>query len=115
MTRSRKPFWLPLLGLGFALAGADKLLGLSGYRRLFGHWGWSPEAMRLVGAAEFAGGVLVASSAGRRLGGLTLTAASTAVLTAEIERAETERALPRLALLIAAVVASLPAPHLSRP
>jgi hypothetical protein len=63
--------------------------------------------MQLVGACEFAGGVLVASKLGRRLGGLALTAASTAVLTAEVERSETERALPRLALLAAAVLAAL--------
>ena len=105
--RSRHAAWFPLLGLGFVLAGADKLLGQSGYRRLFGEWGWSPEAMRLVGACEFVGGVLVASKLGRRVGGLALTAASTAVLTAEMERAETSRAVPRLVLLAAAVLAAV--------
>ncbi len=110
--RRHHAFWFPLVGLGFTLAGADKLLGQSGYRRLFGEWGWSPEAMRLVGACEFLGGVLIASRLGRRLGGLTLTAASTAVLTAEVERAETARAVPRLAMLAGAVLAALPSPRL---
>jgi hypothetical protein len=109
--RRPKPFWFPLLGLGFALAGADKLLGQPGYRRLFGHWGWSPDAMKLVGALEVAGGVLIASTWGRRLGGLALTTASTAVLTAEMERAETKRAVPRLALLAAAILAAMPTPR----
>src|SRR6185312_2692228 len=106
----KRAFWFPLLGLGFAVAGADKLLGQKGYRRLFRAWGWSVESMRLIGAAEFAGGVLVASPIARRLGGLLLTAASTAVLTAELERREDDRAVPRLALLFAAAVASLPPP-----
>jgi hypothetical protein len=100
-----------VLGLGFALAGADKLLGQSGYRKLFGHWGWSSDAMKLVGAAEVAGGVLVASTWGRRLGGLALTAASTAVLTAEVERSETKLAVPRLLLLGAALLAAMPTPR----
>jgi hypothetical protein len=108
--RRSRPFWFPLLGLGFALAGADKLLGQPGYRRLFRRWGWSQDAMRVVGACEVAGGVLIASSWGRRLGGLALTAASTAVLTAEMERAESSRALPRILLLATAIMAALPAP-----
>jgi hypothetical protein len=109
--RPRSRVWFPLLGLGFAVAGADKLLGHSGYGRLFGRWGWSMESMRLIGACEFAGGVLIASKAGRRLGGLALTAASTAMLTAEVERADTVQAASRLALLAAAVLASLTTPR----
>jgi len=109
--RRSKPFWFPLLGLGFALAGADKLLGQPGYRRLFGQWGWSSDAMRLIGACELAGGVLVASPWTRRLGGLALTAASTAVLTAEFERSENGHAAPRLAMLVGAILAALPGPR----
>jgi hypothetical protein len=101
-------FWFPLVGLGFAVAGADKLLGQAGYRRLFRQWGWSDDSMRLIGAAEFAGGVLVSSTIARRLGGLLLTTASTAVLTAELERRQDDLAVPRLALLFAAAIASLP-------
>ena len=33
--------WFPLLGLGFAAAGADKLLGTRAYDQLFAKWGWS--------------------------------------------------------------------------
>ena len=100
--------WYPLLGLGFAVAGADKLLRLRGYRRLFRHWGWSQTAMRAVGAGEFAGGVLLATPLARRLGALLLTTVSSAVLTAELRRSEAERALPRGALLLAAVLCALP-------
>jgi hypothetical protein len=39
---------------------------------------------------------------------LLLTLASSAVLTAELRRDETERALPRGALLLAAALAALP-------
>jgi hypothetical protein len=39
---------------------------------------------------------------------LLLTLASSAVLTAELRRGETERALPRGALLLAAALAALP-------
>lgn len=107
-TRSaRRPFWFPLLGLGFAVAGADKVLGLRGYRRLFNHLGLSEQAMGLIGAGEFAGGVLVASLAGRRLGGLLLTMASTAVLTAELRKGDDQLALPRSVLLAASVLAAM--------
>ncbi len=107
----QRPFWFPLLGLGFAVAGADKVMGLSGYRRMFGHLGLSDQARGLIGAGEFAGGVLVASLAGRRLGGLVLTMASTAVLTSELRQREDQLALPRAALLAAAVLAAaFPAP-----
>jgi len=99
--------WLPLLGLAFAVAGADKLLGQSGYQRLFRHWGWSSDSMRLVGLSEFLGGVLLASHRGRRAGGLLLTAASSAVLTKEMERDETDLATPRLVLLAASALAAV--------
>jgi hypothetical protein len=108
MTHPHRSFWFPLLGLGFAVAGADKLLGQAGYRHMFRDWGWSREARLLIGASEFAGGVLVASDAARRLGGLLLTTASTSVLTSELQRGQTGRALPRGALLLAAVLAALP-------
>jgi hypothetical protein len=106
----RRPFWFPLLGLGFAIAGADKLLGLTGYRRLFSYLGLSEQAMGLIGAGEFAGGVLVASRAGRSVGGLLLTMASTAVLTAELRKGEDQLALPRSVLLLASVIAAASPP-----
>ena len=105
---SQRSFWFPLLGLGFAIAGADKLMGQSGYRRMFRGWGWSRESRRLLGAGEFAGGVLLASDAARQFGGLLLTTASASVLTSELRRGETNRALPRLVLLLAALLAALP-------
>lgn len=103
-----RSFWYPLLGLGFAIAGADKLLGASGYRRMFRGWGWSRDERRLLGAGEFAGGVLLASETARHLGGLVLTTASSSVLTSELRRGETGRALPRAALLLAALLAAWP-------
>jgi hypothetical protein len=103
---SRRPFWFPLLGLGFALAGADKILGSQGYQRLFRHLEMSNDAMALIGAGEFAGGVLVSSLAGRRLGGLILTIASTAVLTSELRKGADDLALPRGLLLLAAMAAA---------
>lgn len=108
MTHAHRSFWFPLLGLGFAIAGADKLMGQSGYRHMFRGWGWSRESRRLLGAGEFAGGVLLANDAARQLGGLVLTTASTAVLTSELRRGEAGRALPRGALLLAAALAILP-------
>ncbi|MBN8899446.1 MAG: hypothetical protein BGO51_07430 [Rhodospirillales bacterium 69-11] len=108
---AKKPVWFPLLGLGFALAGADKMFGQSGYRRLFRHLGLSEQAMRVVGMGEFAGGVLVSSAHGRRLGGLLLTMASTAVLTSELRKGTEQLAIPRAALLLAAVAAAaMPTP-----
>ena len=108
MANSKTGAWYPLLGLGFAIAGADKLLRLRGYRRLFRHWGWSQGAMRAVGAGEFAGGILLSTPAARRLGALLLTTVSSAVLTSELRRSEVQRALPRGALLLAAVLCALP-------
>ena len=100
--------WFPLLGLGFAIAGADKLLGLGGYDRLFAKWGWSDGARQLVGATEFAGGVLVASARCRHAGGWLLTTVSAAMLSAEIDHDERDLALLRLVLTLAAVTAFWP-------
>ncbi len=61
--------------------------------------------MRLIGVGEFAGGVLVASRRYRRRGGMLLTAASTAVLTKELNQQDTDMAVPRLVLLLASVSA----------
>jgi uncharacterized membrane protein YphA (DoxX/SURF4 family) len=100
--------WFPFLGLGFAVAGTDKLLGLGAYDRLFAKWGWSEGARQLVGAGEFAGGVLVASERGRQLGGWLLTMVSAAMLSTEIDRNERDLALPRFVLMLAAATALLP-------
>ncbi|HSU06884.1 MAG TPA: hypothetical protein VLI93_15060 [Acetobacteraceae bacterium] len=103
--------WFPLLGLGFAVAGADKLLGLRAYDRLFAKFGWSEPARQLIGAGEFLGGVLVASNSMRHLGGTLLTAVSTAMLTAEVGGQQRDLALPRCILLLSAASALLPVPH----
>ncbi len=100
--------WFPFLGLSFAVAGADKLLGLGVYERLFAKWGWSDGARRLVGAGEFAGGVLVASERYRHVGGWLLTTVSAAMLSAEIDHDERDLALPRFVLMLAAATALLP-------
>jgi hypothetical protein len=106
-SRKRTSFWFPLLGLSFAIAGADKLLGVRGYEQLFERWGWRRTGLRLIGAAEFLGGVMVATPPLRRRGGLLLSASSAAVLGKEMQRQETQLAMPRLGLLLAAVAASL--------
>jgi hypothetical protein len=103
--RRTRSFWFPLLGLGFAVAGADKILGVRGYEALFERWGWPRGVMRLVGLGEFAGGVLVASRRHRWHGGMLLTATSGAVLTKELSRGDTDLATPRLALLLASMAA----------
>ena len=54
MPRGSSSLWCSVLGLGFAVAGADKLFGLRAYERMFRHWGWSETGMRLIGAAELA-------------------------------------------------------------
>ncbi len=100
--------WFPLLGLGFAVAGADKLLGMQAYDQLFAKWGWSECARQLIGAGEFVGGVMVASDTLRHLGGCVLIGSSTAMLTAEMSRQERDLALPRCILLLAAASALLP-------
>ncbi len=112
--RRKRSFWFPLLGLGFAIAGADKILGLRGYERLFQRWGWPEPIMRLVGAGEFAGGVLVATHRLRRRGGMLLTATSTAVLTKELNQQDTNLALPRLGLLLASMAALFASPGRGR-
>src|SRR5579875_1643082 len=100
--------WYPLVGLAFAVSGADKLLGIGGYERLFADLGWSDTARRLLGAAEFTGGVMVASPQKRMLGGMVLVAASTAMLTTEVRQDQTDLALPRFLVLLAAATALCP-------
>ena len=100
--------WFPLVGLSFAISGADKVLGIGGYERLFTDLGWSGTARRLLGAAEFLGGVMVSSTYRRMLGGLVLVGASTAMLTAEVRQNQTDLALPRLIVLLAAATALIP-------
>jgi hypothetical protein len=96
-----------LLGLGFAVAGFDKLVGVTPYRNLARHWGWSDGDMRALGAAELAGGALVAWHPTRRLGGALLAAASAAALVEELQHRDNELALPRFGLFTAAMLATI--------
>jgi hypothetical protein len=107
MRGRKQSFWFPLLGLGFSVSGADKLLGLRDYEDLFKRWGWPKNIMRLVGAAEFVGGVLISSRSQRRRGGMLLAATSGAMLAQEMQHGESDLALPRFALLLASVAAIL--------
>ncbi|MBV9734283.1 MAG: DoxX family protein [Acidisphaera sp.] len=100
--------WFALLGLGFVVAGGDKLLGLRGYEGLFRRLGWSDDVMRLIGAAELTGGALVGTDSARRLGGTILVLSSAAMLAAELRQDEGEIALPRLGLLLASLTALCP-------
>jgi DoxX-like family len=74
--RRRSSFWYPLIGLAFVVTGTDKLFGLRVYRRMFRELGWPEQQMKLVGAAELAGGTLLAADATRQLGGVLLAGAS---------------------------------------
>lgn len=96
-----------LLGLAFVVAGADKLRGDPGYKRLYErHWGWSEGAMKLTALAEVVGGTFMLLRWTRPLGGAVLTASSAAVLQAELKHKDTGLALPRLALLLASLAAT---------
>ena len=107
MAGNRASFWYPLLGLAFAVAGTDKLFGVGGYRKMFRRWNWTEQDMHLVGGAEMAGGVLIASESTRRAGGIILAMASGAVLASELKHGDTGRALPRLGMLGAAMLAMI--------
>lgn len=100
--------WFALLGLGFAVAGGDKLLGQRGYERMFRRLGWSDDVMRLIGAAELTGGALVGTDSARRLGGTILALSSAAMLVAELSQDESDLALPRFGLLLASLTALCP-------
>ncbi len=102
--------WFPLLGLAFAIAGADKLYGQRGYRVMFRHWGWSERRMRAVGLAETLGGsmLMCPEPLVRRTGGVLLVGTSATVLTAELRHGEARHGAPRLMLLLAAATALLP-------
>lgn len=106
MARRRSSTWFSLLGLAFAVAGLDKLFSLRGYQRMFDRLGWTEEGMRLIGVAELSGGLLVTCPWTRRLGGAVLAATSAAVLASELNHEDGELALPRLAVLAAALTAT---------
>jgi len=98
-------YFFPLLGAAFAVAGADKLIGNRGYARMFDHLGWSRGGLRTVALAEVAGGALLAAGSTRRLGGAIAAATSATVLASEMRRGDSELAVPRAMLMVAALVA----------
>lgn len=105
----------PIFGAGVALAGGDKLYGLTGYRRLFNRLGWSRCAVEALGVAEVAGGLLLVPRATRGLGGAVLLAASAVVLANEWRHGDVKLAAPRgLLLAIAAAAMLTPARPLAR-
>lgn len=94
-----RSIWYPVLGLAFAVAGADKLLRDPGYEKLFRRFGWTRGQQQATAALEILGGLLLASPKTRRLGGVILAGESTAVLAAEIRTQKAELAVPRVLLL----------------
>jgi DoxX-like family len=100
--------WYPLVGLGCIITGTDKLFGMRAYRRMFRDLGWSEENMQLIGAAEVAGGTLLAARTTRLMGGALLAGASVAVLGSELRHQDGSRALARLAVLAGVVTAVWP-------
>ena len=108
MSTDTHSHWFALLGLGFAAAGVNKLIGVRGYDKLARHWGWSRDSMRTLGGVEFAGGLMVATPATRRLGGALLSATSAYVLATELQNHNEELGFARGGLLLAALTALIP-------
>lgn len=94
-----RSIWYPILGLGMAVAGADKLMRNPGYERMFRRFGWTRGQQQASAALEVLGGLLLASPRTRRLGGVILAGESTAVLAAEIKAEKAELAVPRVLVL----------------
>jgi hypothetical protein len=94
-----------LVGLGMALAGADKLAEDPRYDRLYAHWGWSRGQMRAAAAAELVGGLLMAFRRTRRAGGMLMAGASVPQLTAELSHGDGQLALARTGVLAVALAA----------
>lgn len=103
--RKRTPYrwWQLVVSGGFAVAGVSKLLAVPPQKRLFASWGWSEDDMRIIGAAELGGAVMLATPAFRRLGAALLAATSTCIAMAELRHKDDALVTPRLAMLAAAV------------
>ncbi len=100
-------YLVPLVGIGMAVAGADKLAGNPGYVRLYRHWGWTPQQRQMAGAAEMAGGAMMACRGTRRLGGAVMAGASATQLTAELAHGDGGLGLARAGVLGVALIAML--------
>jgi uncharacterized membrane protein YphA (DoxX/SURF4 family) len=97
--------WFALVGLGFGLAGASKVLAFRPQRLLFRSWGWPDDVMLIVGGLELGGAVLMTGRRTRHLGAATVAATSVAVLSAEIEHGQNSLTPGRLLMLLAAATA----------
>lgn len=95
--------WFRLASLGFGIAGASKLLALRPQRRLFSRWGWPEDIMVIIGGLELTGALLMSGRRTRSIGAATVTAASVAVLAAELEHGESHLASGRYAMIAAAL------------
>lgn len=100
-------YFVPLVGIGMAIAGADKLAGQRSYARMYRSWGWTPHQRQIAGAAELAGGTMMACPRTRSLGGAVMAGASLTQLTAELAHGDGGLALARLGVLGAALIALL--------
>lgn len=100
-------WWQLAVSLGFAAAGISKIVAVPPQRRLFASWGWSEEDMRIMGAAELGGAVLLATPALRRLGAALLTSTSVCIALAELRHRDDKLVTPRMAMLVAAVSAGV--------
>jgi hypothetical protein len=96
-----------LVGLGMALAGADKLAEDPRYDRMYAQWGWSRGQMRAAAAVEVIGGLLMAFPRTRRAGGALMAGASVPQLTAELNHGNGGLALARTGVLVVALAAVL--------
>lgn len=99
---------LGLLAAAFGAMGAMKLAGVDWERRLFSQWHRSAQAMRMAGAAETAGALMLACPATRRLGAVALAAESLGVLEEEVRHRNDALACIRGTLLLLAAMAALP-------
>jgi len=105
-TRGVQPWQLAVLGASFGLAGLSKLLDLGMQRRLFRRWGYTPEFMHAVGAAEVSGALLLAAPPSRRLGAAGLTAVAAGATATVLRNRETVLAFSALPLLWMALAAA---------
>ena len=97
----------PLVGFGMAAAGLDKVAGDRTYQRLYQHWGWTREQMRLSGLVELAGGLLMANRGTRRLGGAVMVGSSAVMLATELRHRDDAIAAARGIVLLTALIAFL--------
>lgn len=99
---SKPSAWHTLVGLGFGVAGASKLLAVRPQAELFESWGWPKQSMQVIGAAELVGALLLVTGRTQKVGAALLTTTSGCVLQHEIAHGDDELVTPRAAMLLAA-------------